>query len=105
MEARLRELHLGELERLAIIPYQVFAAGYSKEQELAADRDGTQLAVASGYSPIGAVRLFQTFQQFEPESVKAHTPQQEISSVALQSLQEYFRSHPRSSGGLRRSGR
>jgi predicted Zn-dependent protease len=97
LEARLRRLHLGELEALAEIPYQVFAAGYSKEQELAADRDGTQLAVASAYSPMGAVRMFQTFEQFEPRQVKAHSPQQELSSVGLQSLQEYFRSHPRSS--------
>jgi beta-barrel assembly-enhancing protease len=97
LEARLRSLHIGELAASAWIPYEVFAAGYSKEQELAADRDGTQLAVASGYSPMGAVRMFETFEQFEPQRAKAHSPQQELSSVALQSLQEYFRDHPRSS--------
>jgi predicted Zn-dependent protease len=96
LEANLRHLHLGILGALASIPYEVFAAGYSKEKELAADRDGTQLAVAAGYSPMGAVRLFQTFARFEPGRRKAETPQEELSNLALESLQEYFRSHPRS---------
>jgi predicted Zn-dependent protease len=94
LEAQLRRLHLGELGELASIPYEIFAAGYRKEQEFAADRDGTQLAVAAGYSPMGAVRMFQTFAQFEPRRRKAETPEQELSTVALQSLHEYFRSHP-----------
>lgn len=97
LEARLRELHLGDLEALAAIPYAVFAAGYSKEQELAADENGTELAVNAGYSPNGALRMFQTFEQFEPEYRKANTPGEELSGMAAESLQEYFRTHPRSS--------
>ena len=97
VEAKLRSLHLGELEALAAIPYQVFAAGYSKEQELAADKNGTELAVNAKYSPNGALRMFQTFEKFEPEYRKASTPGEELSGIAAESLEEYFRTHPRSS--------
>jgi len=96
VEARLRSLHLGDLAGLVGIPYQIFAAGYSKEQELAADRDGTRLEVEAGYSPTGAMRMFETFAQFEPGHPKARNPGEEISEVALSSLQEYFRTHPAS---------
>jgi len=96
LEAKLRQLHLGELPALAAIPYAVFAAGYSKEQELAADKNGTELAVYAGYSPNGALRMFQTFEKFEPEYRKANSPGEELSGIAAESLQEYFRTHPRS---------
>lgn len=95
IEARMRHFNLGVVGVLASIPIQVFEAGYSKEQELAADREGTQLAVAGKYSPEGAVRMFETFEKFEPgHRRKPGTPQEEIATVALSSLTEYFRSHP-----------
>lgn len=95
IEAKMRHFNLGVLGALASIPIQVFEAGYSKEQELAADREGTQLAVAGNYSPEGAVRMFETFEKFEPGyHRKPGTPQEEIATVALSSLTEYFRSHP-----------
>jgi predicted Zn-dependent protease len=91
-EARLRRLPLGEL---AAIPIMVFEAGYSKDQELEADREGTQLAVWAGYSPQGAVRMFETFDRLYQEYVRrAQSPQEELSRVAIQTLEGYFRSHP-----------
>ena len=95
IEARMRHFNLGVVGALASIPIQVFEAGYSKEQELAADREGTRLAVAGKYSPEGAVRMFENFEKFEPgQQRKPGTPQEEIATVALSSLTEYFRSHP-----------
>jgi predicted Zn-dependent protease len=47
-EQRLRRIPLGSLMG---IPLSIFEAGYSKDQELEADREGTQLAVWAGYSP------------------------------------------------------
>jgi predicted Zn-dependent protease len=88
----LRKVPLGEL---VAIPIEVFAAGYSKDQELEADREGTRLAVEAGYSPNGAVRMFETFQRLYQEyQTRARTPQEELSQVALQTLEGYFRSHP-----------
>jgi predicted Zn-dependent protease len=95
IEARLRKLHLGAVGSLINIPITVFEAGYSKEQELAADREGTRLAVAANYSPAGLVRLLETFQRMENE--RRHppkSPQQELSQVAEETLEGYFRSHP-----------
>ncbi len=88
----LRNLPLGDLLQLPIV---IFQAGYSKEQEMEADRDGTALAVMAGYSPQGAVRMFQTFERLNREYVqKAESPQEELSQIAIQTLEGYFRSHP-----------
>lgn len=38
-----------------------FGRSYTKEQELACDRDGAGLAVKAGYSPFGLLHLLQTF--------------------------------------------
>jgi predicted Zn-dependent protease len=92
VEARLRHLPLGELMAL---PIELFQAGYSKEQELEADRDGTTLAVMAGYSADGAIHLFQTFGKLHKAYVlKAGSPDDELSKVAIQGIVEYFRSHP-----------
>lgn len=92
LEARLRNL---PLSGLVTLPVEMFQAGYSKEQEMEADRDGAALAVMAGYSPQGAIRLFQTFARLERRYAgKAQTPDQEMSQAALKGLAGYFRSHP-----------
>ena len=92
MEQRLRRIPLGNLMG---IPLSIFEAGYSKDQELEADREGTQLAVWAGYSPLGALRMFETFDRLYQEYVKrAKSPQEELSQVAIQTIEGYFRSHP-----------
>ncbi len=63
-EQALRKIPLGVLIE---IPIEVFEAGYSKDQELQADRDGTRLAVAAGYSANGAVRMFEIFARLYEE--------------------------------------
>jgi predicted Zn-dependent protease len=91
-EQRLRRVPLGDL---AMLPAAIFEAGYSKDQELEADREGTQLAVWAGYSPLGALRMFETFDRLYQEYVqRAKSPQEELSQVAIDTLQGYFRSHP-----------
>jgi predicted Zn-dependent protease len=91
-EQALRRLPLGGLVAL---PIAVFEAGYSKDQELEADRDGTRLAVEAGYSPNGAIRMFEAFGRlYEEYEGRAKTPQEELSQVAQQTLEGYFRSHP-----------
>jgi len=91
-EATLRKVPMGEF---FAIPVEVFEAGYSKTQELEADREGTRLAVKAGYSPLGAVRIFQTFDQlYHQQQARAQTPQEELSHIALETLEGYFRSHP-----------
>ena len=91
-EQAMRKIPLGELIAL---PIEVFEAGYSKDQELEADREGTRLAVEAGYSPNGAIRMFETFQRLYQEyQTRAKTPQKELSRVAIETLGGYFRSHP-----------
>jgi predicted Zn-dependent protease len=92
-----REQALRRIPLLGLIalPIELFEAGYSKDQELEADRDGTRLAVEAGYSAIGAIRVFEVFQRLYREyEVKARTPEEELSRVAQQTLEGYFRSHP-----------
>lgn len=92
VEARLRHIPLGDVVAL---PIELFMAGYSKEQELEADRDGTQLAVMAGYSPQGAVHLFQQLEKLHQEYVlKAENPDDEFSKVAIEGILGYFRTHP-----------
>ncbi len=91
-EQALRRIPLG---RLIEMPVEVFEAGYSKDQELEADREGTRLAVEAGYSANGAIRMFEAFQRLYQEyQARAKTPQEELSDVAQQTIAGYFRSHP-----------
>ncbi len=96
-EQALRRIPLGGL---VAIPIFVFEAGYSKDQELEADREGTRLAVESGYSANGAIRMFEAFdrmfQQYglQQDQARPQSPQDELSQVAMQTLEGYFRSHP-----------
>lgn len=91
-EQALRKIPLGELLAL---PIEIFEAGYSKDQELEADREGTRLAVEAGYSANGAIRMFETFQRlYEEYHTLAKTPADELSQVAIDALEGYFRSHP-----------
>lgn len=99
IEARLRHIPLGGL---AGLPIALFEAGYTKDQEVEADTDGTRLAVWAGYSPQGAIHLFQAFAKLEPgDGRAAKNPPEEISRIAFQSLVEYFRSHPRAQDRIR----
>lgn len=98
IEAHFRKLKLGIVGELVQIPLQVWEAGYSKDEELEADREGLRVSVLSGYSPYGAVTLFEKFNELHTEYViHAKTPEQELSQLAIQSLEGYFRSHPATS--------
>src|SRR5215469_1286511 len=95
IEARFRRLKLGVVGELIHIPLEVWEVGYSKDEELEADREGLRLAALGGYSPYGAVSLFQKFNELHTEYViHAKSPEQELSELAVQSLEGYFRSHP-----------
>lgn len=104
IEARLRNLKLGIVGAILQIPLQVWEAGYNKDEEFEADREGMRLAVLGGYSPYGAVRLFERFRKLHDEYViHAQSPEEELSQLAIQSLQGYFRSHPLPSERLARA--
>jgi len=92
---REQALHKIPFGGLMALPIEVFEAGYSKDQELEADREGTRLAVEAGYSPHGAIRMFETFDRlYKQYQAQPKTPQEEASRVALETLEGYFRSHP-----------
>ena len=102
IEGAVRRLPLGGLAQL---PVQMFEAGYSKDQELEADREGAKLAEAAGYSAEGAIAMFRKFQKLEDEvhQYRAQGPQRRTvltlpielgNVVVLQTLEGYFRSHP-----------
>jgi beta-barrel assembly-enhancing protease len=95
IEARLRNLNLGIVGAIVQIPLQVWEAGYNKDEELEADREGMRLAVLADYSPYGAVDMFERLGKLHNEFViRAQSPEDELSQLAIQSLQGYFRSHP-----------
>jgi predicted Zn-dependent protease len=49
----------------------------------------------AGYSPQGALRMFEAFERLDRQYVeKAESPDEELSQVAIQSIIGYFRSHP-----------
>ena len=102
IEGRVRQVPLGALMQL---PIEMFEAGYSKNQELDADREGAKLAEAGGYSAEGAISMFRKFQKLEDEMrrYRAQGAQHrtvldlpaEIGNVVVQqTLEGYFRSHP-----------
>jgi predicted Zn-dependent protease len=102
IEIRLKKLPLAGA---AAIPIELFQAGYTKEQELEADREGTKLAVAAGYSAEGAISMFERFQKLQEEWQRyasrgrrqpdvVELPIDIANAVVFQTLEEYFRSHP-----------
>jgi beta-barrel assembly-enhancing protease len=92
IEAVLGRVPLGGLFAL---PVEIFVAGYSKNQELEADREGAKLAVAASYSPEGALQLFEALERVHTtKSARGGTPQEELSEIARKTLEGYFRSHP-----------
>lgn len=95
IEAQIRKLQIGAVGDLMQLPLTMFEAGYSKDQEAEADREGLLLSVASGYSPYGAVSMFEKFARLHREAVaQPNSPPDELSQLALETLMGYFRSHP-----------
>jgi len=95
LEAQLKHLNLDIVGALLEIPLGLWQAGYHKDEEFEADREGMFLAVQSGYSPYGALQTFQRFAKLRDEYViHAQSPEEELSQLAIQSLEGYFRSHP-----------
>lgn len=93
-EATLRKLSLAGA--IASIPVALFQMGYTKNQEMEADHDGLYLAYRAGYSPTGALRMFEAFARFEGRASgkRAGSPADEAARVAGELLSGYFRSHP-----------
>ena len=95
VEAQLKNLNLDVVGALVHIPLDFWEAGYHKDEEFEADREGMFLAVQAGYSPYGAVDLFERFGKLCNEFViRAQNPDEELSQLAILSLTGYFRSHP-----------
>jgi beta-barrel assembly-enhancing protease len=95
IEAQLHNLNLDALAAIAELPMSLWQAGYSKEQEFEADREGLRLAAMAGYSPQGAIDMFNRFAELDQEYViHAETPPEELSQVAVEGLEGYFRTHP-----------
>lgn len=101
IETGIQKLPLGSI---AQFPVEIFEAGYSKDQELEADREGAKLAEAAGYSAEGAVDMFRKFQKLQEEvrQYRAQGPKRTVLTlpveignvVVLKTLEGYFRSHP-----------
>lgn len=95
VEAQLKNLNLDVLSGLAAIPISLWQAGYSKDEEMEADREGLRLSVAAGYSPQGALNLLERWTKLRDEYVvHAETPPEELSQLAIDGLAGYFRTHP-----------
>jgi len=106
VEAKLKDLNLDLLGALLQFPLDFWETGYHKDEEFEADREGMYLAVRSGYSPYGAVDMFERFAKLCDEYViRAQSPDQELSELAIQSLNGYFRSHPLPSERLAEANR
>ena len=90
-----RKIGLGEVYQMGRPAIDLFEAGYTKDQELEADRVGLDLAVSAGYSAAGGLSLMKRFQRLEPgETQRAQSPLEEFAQVPFAALAEYFRSHP-----------
>jgi predicted Zn-dependent protease len=89
------KLGLADVYRLGRPAVAIFQAGYTKEQELEADRVGLEFAVEAGYSPAGILQLMEKFEKLEAQGAQeAGSPVGEMAGLPLAALQEYFRSHP-----------
>jgi beta-barrel assembly-enhancing protease len=100
-EAQLHHVDLDIVAAIVQIPMSVWRAGYSKDEEFEADREGLRLATAVGYSPQGALKMLERFKRLDDEYVlHAATPVDELGQVAVEGLTAYFRTHPLTSERL-----
>jgi predicted Zn-dependent protease len=91
----LHHLDLDVAAAIVQIPMSVWQAGYSKDEEFEADREGLRLATAAGYSPQGALKGLERLKRLDDEYIlHAATPVDELGQVAVEGLGAYFRSHP-----------
>jgi len=92
------QLHqLGAVGQVVGLPISIFIAGYSKDQELEADRDGTTLAVQAGYSYMGILQLFDAFNRHAAKNNRTTAkagPIGEAAQLSLATISGYFASHP-----------
>lgn len=103
VQAQLHKWKLDAVADLAGIPLSLWQAGYSKDEEFEADREGLLLAAAAGYSARGAVDVLNTFARLDAEYVAhSQTPAEALSRLAVEGLNGYFRSHPMPSERLAR---
>jgi beta-barrel assembly-enhancing protease len=106
LEAKLRHLKLGAVGELLQLPLSLWEVGYHKDEELEADREGMFLAEKAGYSPYGSVEMFEHLAKLDDEYViHARTPEQELSQLAIESLDGYFRTHPLPSERIEQANR
>jgi predicted Zn-dependent protease len=99
--ARLHNLGLDLAAAIAQIPLALWQAGYTKDEEFEADREGLRIAAVSGYSPQGSIVVLNRFLELHREYViQAETPTEELSEVTIEGLKGYFRSHPEPSERL-----
>ena len=95
IEAQLKNLDLDVIAAIAQIPMSLWQVGYTKDEEFEADREGLRIAAASGYSALGAVSLLMRWTKLRDEYViHAETPTEELSQLAIEGLNGYFRTHP-----------
>lgn len=94
-ELTARKAELDVVYIVTSIPIVLFHAGYSKNQEIDADRIGLQYAVAEGYSPWGAINLFRRIRErYEGKKVEKPSPRGDVIAVLADIPIAYFRSHP-----------
>jgi predicted Zn-dependent protease len=103
-ELAAKKYGLGVFYQLGRPAVEIFQVGYSKEQELEADRIGLDIAVSRGYSPEGGIALMKRFEKLESEESDpnrpAGSPIEEIAQVSVDSLGQYFQSQPAASERL-----
>ena len=81
-QAQLKKIDPDAIIPLAQIPIEVWQAGYSKEQKLEADSEGLRFAAAAGYSPQGAINLFERWAALHREYMThASTPVDAMNSL------------------------
>lgn len=98
VEAQMHRMDLDAVGQITEIPVSIWQAGYSKDEEFEADREGLRLASAAGYSPRGAINILEQLAKLRDEYViHAADPTEELSQLAVDGLNGYFRSHPQPS--------
>lgn len=101
LEAQLKHLDLDVVAAIAEIPMSLWQAGYTKQEEFEADREGLRATVSAGYSTQGAIKMLERYAQLQSEYViHSKSPSEELSKVAIEGLEGYFRSHPLTSERL-----
>ena len=96
-----RVIELGKQKEIRNLELSEFLPGYSKQEELACDLNGQQLAAKAGYSPAGMLTLLETFKALRKGELEEPSEQHPTLAERIAQAEPLAKASPQNQKPLR----